>query len=124
MDVKMEFVALLSSGKGTWGQVAGLVKRGQWEKVFLVCTEFAASKIKSFDFSQNAEVVSINFDKPILDVIEDIKKKLRDKFTGMEVSVSLASGEGKEHMALISALLNLPVGVKFVALTKDGIAEF
>jgi len=120
----MEFVALLSSGKGTWGQVAGLVKRGQWEKVFLVCTEFAASKIKSFDFSQNAEVVSINFDKPILDVIEDIKKKLRDKFTGMEVSVSLASGEGKEHMALISALLNLPVGVKFVALTKDGIAEF
>jgi len=120
----MELVALLSSGKGTWGQVAGLIKRGQWEKVFLVCTEFAASKVGGFDFAQNAEIISINFDKPILEVIEDIKKKLSDKFSGMEVSVSLASGEGKEHMALISALLNLPVGVKFVALTKDGVAEF
>ena len=32
-----------------------------------------------------------------------------------------ASGEGKEHMALISALLSLPVGVRFTALTKDGV---
>jgi len=120
----MEFVALLSSGKGTWGQVAGLIKQGTWEKVFLICTEFAGSTIKNFDFSKNAEIIVINFDKPILEVIEDIKKKLSDKFAGMEVSVSLASGDGKEHMALISALLNLPVGVKFVALTKDGVAEF
>ena len=93
--------------------------RGGAEKVLL-----EIMKIKDFDFSQNAEIVSINFDKPILEVIEDIKKKLSDKFSGMEVSLSLASGEGKEHMSLVSALLNLPVGVKFVALTKDGIAEF
>ncbi len=120
----MEFVALLSSGKGTWGQVAGLIKQGTWEKVFLICTEFAGSKIGEFDFSKNAEIIIVDFDKPILEIIEDIKKKLRDKFAGMEIAVSLASGDGKEHMALISALLNLPVGVKFVALTKDGVAEF
>ena len=42
----------------------------------------------------------------------------------MEVAVSIASGDGKEHMALLSALINLPVGIKFVALTKDGVAEF
>ena len=29
----MELVALISSGKGTWGQVSGLIKYGEWEKI-------------------------------------------------------------------------------------------
>jgi len=29
----------------------------------------------------------------------------------------------KEHMALISALLNLPVGIRFAALTKEGVID-
>ena len=120
----MEFVALMSSGKGTWGQVAGIINRGQWEKIFLICSEFAASKIGDFDFSKNATIIKTNFDKPVLEIIDDLKKKLQDKFSGMEVALSLASGEGREHMAVMSALINLPVGIKFVALTKDGVAEF
>jgi hypothetical protein len=35
--------------------------------------------------------------------------------------LSIASGDGKEHMALISSLINLPVGIRFVALTKEGV---
>jgi hypothetical protein len=120
----MELVALLSSGKGTWGQVAGIVKRQQWEKVVLVCSEFAASKIGEFEFARSAIIVKTDFDKPILEVIEDLKKKMQDKFSGMEVALSIASGDGKEHMALLSALINLPVGIKFVVLTKDGVIEF
>lgn len=42
----------------------------------------------------------------------------------MEVALSIASGTGKEHMALISALIDMPVGIKFTALTKDGIIFF
>ena len=37
----MELVALLSTGKGTWGQVAGLCKKGEWEKIVLIGTSFA-----------------------------------------------------------------------------------
>lgn len=120
----VELVALLSSGKGTWGQVAGLINRGDWEKVLLVCSKFASSKIKKFEFSKKAEIITIDFDRPILEVIEELRKKLKGKFVGVEVALSIASGEGKEHMALISALLSLPVGIKFVALTRDGIIEF
>lgn len=120
----MELVALLSSGKGTWGQVAGLINHGSWDKVFLICSKFAKSKINNFEFSKKAEIITINFDKPIKEVIEELKKKLRGKLSGMEIALSIASGEGKEHMALISALINLPVGIKFVALTRDGIIEF
>ena len=120
----MELVALMSSGKGTWGQVAGLIKRGTWEKVFLICSEFAASKIGEFDFANSATIIKTDFDKSTKEIIDDLKKKLSDKFSGMEVALSLASGDGKEHMAVMSALINLPVGIKFVALTKDGVFEF
>jgi hypothetical protein len=119
----MELVALMSSGKGSWGQVAGLVSRGQWEKIFIVCPLYAVSRVKSFDFAQRSEIISVDFDLPIKEVIEDLKKKLNGKFSGMEVALSIASGEGKEHMALISALINLPIGIKFVVLTRDGILE-
>jgi hypothetical protein len=52
---------------------------------------------------------------------KELEDKLRGKIKGTEVALSIASGDGKEHMALISALLAQPVGVRFTALTKDGI---
>lgn len=120
----MEFIALLSSGKGTWGQVAGLINRGSWDNVILICDEFFKSSAHKFDFSKKAEIIAIDFNKTIKEIIENIKEKLKGKIKGTEIALSIASGSGKEHMALISALLQLPTGIKFVALTKDGIIEF
>jgi len=120
----MEFIALLSSGKGTWGQVAGLVNRGNWESIILICDNFFKDSVKKFEFSKKAEIITISFDKTIKETVEEIKEKLKGKIKGIEVALSIASGGGKEHMALISALLQLPVGIKFVALTREGIIEF
>jgi len=116
----MELVAVLSSGKGTWGQVAGLISRGEWDKIILVADDFS----KKFDPGKKAEMIVVDFNKPIIELKEELKKKLKDKLEGMEVALSIASGEGKEHMALISALIDIPVGIKFTALTKDGIIYF
>lgn len=120
----MELIALLSSGKGTWGQVAGVINKGDWDKIILICPEYAKQNLLGFDFSKKAEILSFNFDKPIIELIKEIKDKLKTRITGMEVALSIASGEGKEHMTLISAILQVPVGIKFVALTKEGIFEF
>jgi len=114
----MELVALLSTGKGSWGQVAGLMQKGEWEKVIIVGAEFAKDfyvKDVPFDF------VEFDTNKPLIALKKDFEKKLKGKFDGLEVAVSIASGNGKEHMALQSALLSLPVGIRFTALTKDGV---
>jgi len=114
----MELVALLSTGKGTWGQVAGLIQKGEWEKVIVLGPEFAK------EFTVQGEVFDfIEFDsnKALIPLKKDLEKKLKGKFEGLEVALSIASGNGKEHMALQSALLSLPVGVRFTALTKDGV---
>ena len=113
----MELIALLSKGEGTWAQVSGLMKYGEWDKIILVGSDFA----KDFAHEKKFEFVKIDLDKKLTDLKEEFSKKLKDKFDGMEVALSLASGDGKEHMALVSALINIPVGIRFVALTKDGI---
>lgn len=112
----MELVALLSSGKGTWGQVAGVIKSEEWDSIILVGDSFA----KQFKSEKDFEFIETK-DSHLVELKEDLLKKLKGKIKGTEVALSIASGTGKEHMALISALLNLPVGIRFTALTKDGL---
>lgn len=113
----MELIALLSSGKGTWAQVAGLINQGEWDKAILLGDDFASK----FTSNKKFEFIRIDLEKKLLDLRDEFSKKLKGKIDGTEVALSIASGEGKEHMALISALLSLPVGIRFTALTKDGI---
>lgn len=113
----MELVALLSIGKGSWAQVAGLIKQGEWDNIILVGNEFS----KKFEAGKPSEFIEINLNQPISILKDILVKKLKEKVKGPEVALTIASGEGKEHMALISALLNIPTGIRFVALTKDGI---
>ncbi|MFH1787654.1 MAG: hypothetical protein ABH811_02595 [archaeon] len=115
----MELIALLSTGKGTWAQVSGLMTHGEWEKIILLGGDFA----KDFKHEKEFEFIKIDLDKRIKDLREEFSQKLKGKINGMEVALSLASGDGKEHMALVSALINLPVGVRFAALTKEGVID-
>lgn len=115
----MELVALLSSGQGSWAQVSGLMKYGEWDNIILIGSDFA----KSFTHEKPFEFINVDLNKKIADLREDLLKKLKGKINGTETALSIASGEGKEHMALISALINLPVGIRFAALTKDGVID-
>ena len=115
----MELIALLSSGKGTWAQVSGLMNHGEWDNIILIGDDFA----KDFKHEKRFEFISIKLDKKIKDLQEEFKAKLKGKINGTEVALSIASGDGKEHMALISALINLPVGIRFAALTREGVID-
>ena len=115
----MEFIALLSSGKGTWAQVSGLMKYGEWEKVILLGDDFA----KQFTHDKQFEFIRIDLNKNLKDLKEEFSQKLKGKLNGTEIALSIASGDGKEHMALISALINLPVGIRFAALTREGVVD-
>ena len=119
----MELIALLSTGKGTWGQVAGLISKGQWDKVILVGESYAAEKFEIEDSTCEIEFIDVNFNRDITDIVNELIEKLKPRIKGTEVALSIASGEGREHMALISAILKVPAGIKLVVLTKDGIIE-
>ncbi len=115
----MELIALLSSGKGTWAQVSGLIKYGEWDKIILLGDDFA----KQFTTEKPFEFIRIDLNKKLKDLKDEFMQKLKGKLDGTEVALSIASGDGKEHMALISALINIPVGIRFAALTKEGVID-
>ena len=112
----MELIALLGAGQGTWGQVAGVINHGDWENIILFGDDFA----KQFTLKKDFEFIEIK-STAIMELKDEIMKKLKGKIKGTEVALSIASGDGKQHMALISALLSLPVGIRFTVLTKDGL---
>jgi len=117
---KMELICILSSGKGTWAQVSGLIKHGDWDKIILIGDDFS-SQFQILDKKDKTEFIKVDLKKKLVDLKDELLKKLKDKFDGMEVACSIASGDGKEHMALISALISIPVGIRFTALTKEGV---
>ena len=113
----MELVAFIGDDKQTWGQITGLIKRGEWEKIVLIKTKEA----KEFPDKNNTESIYIDTTQSLTDLKKEITSKVKGKLSGLEVSLSIASGNGKEHMALISALLTLPVGIRFTVFTKNGV---
>lgn len=113
----MELVATLGQDKESWGQVTGLINKGTWDKIFLLKTKSS----EPFPYSENIQVIEIDSSRPLTELKNEILAKLRGRFSEFEACLSIASGTGKEHMALISALLSIPVGIRLVAFTKNGV---
>jgi len=94
----MELLAFLGDDKETWGQVTGLINNGDWDKIIIIDSSKQLTEIKN-----------------------ELMEKLKGKFSQLETCLSIASGNGKEHLAILSALLNLPIGVRLVVFTKKGV---
>jgi len=115
----MELVAFLGDDNKNWGQVTALINRLD------DCDKFILIKSKSspeFPLTSKCKLIEVDTTQPLTDLKEKIQEKLKPELSSsFEVALSIASGTGKEHMAIISALLNIPVGIKMVVYTKDGI---
>jgi len=112
----MELVCFLGKDKENWGQISGLVNKGGWDKIIFVKDK----AVENFP-AENVEVVEINSAKPLIELKNELIEKSRKKVSAFDVGLSIASGSGKEHMAIISALLSIPVGIRLVVFTKQGV---
>jgi len=113
-----ELIACLSEDHGTKLHVERVIDGLEWEKVFIIASEKQVLNTK-----KEAEFILIDLKKTIPKLIEYLKHILKNKITGTEIALNLVSGSGKEHMAILSALLKLGLGIRFVALTKQGVKE-
>jgi len=119
MDLMKTLIALISTGKGTWGHVGRLISE-DWNKIIIVTNEFGREK---FNPTKDVDWIVVNPSMPI----ENIKNAIRDRLPkdiGDEIYVNLISGTGKEHMALLSLLKDIGIDYKFISLTIDGVGYF
>lgn len=114
-------VACVGSGKGTWLHVARLIKEQDWEQIYLVTNQFGKENFKQ-EKPDKTTLILVNENQHLQEMTETIRKELDGKLFG-DTAVNMISGEGKEHMATLSAMLKVGAGIRFVAVTPEGIKE-
>ena len=115
-----DLIACLSSGEKSWRHVSRLVKEQDWNRILIITNDFGKQNFKP---DKSVDFIVVNFQKPVIELINDIQKGLKGKIMDFEVALNLVSGSGKEHMAILSAVLKLGVGIRLMAVTKDGVRE-
>ncbi|MDP3917136.1 MAG: hypothetical protein Q8Q42_02505 [Nanoarchaeota archaeon] len=114
-----ELIAFLSTGKGTWGHVNRIlpgINGETWNNVILLTNDFG---IQNFKQQDGVELVKLETKIGVKELADEIQSKLKDKIKGMEIAVNFVSGDGREHMALISALMKMGIGFRLITLDKD-----
>lgn len=115
-----DLIACLSTGKGTWIPVIKLIQSESWDKIYLIAPAFAPEK---FNVGKPVEFIIVDPEKPLKELHRTICEGLNRKLTGIEVALNLSSGTGKEHMAIISAVLKQGVGIRLVSVNENGGTE-
>lgn len=113
-------IACLSTGKGTWSEVNRVMQSQPWSKIFLITNQFGMEK---FTRTENAEMLLVNENMEINQMIDAIKKSMSGKISDFEVALNLASGSGKEHMAMLEAVLELGLNFRIVTINSSGQLE-
>lgn len=95
-----------------------LINEAEWDRIFIVTTPEIKNKHK---FAKEIIYIIVNPNKHIQYYIEDIRKHLKGFF--LEVGINLVNGTGKDHMALISAVMKAGLSFRLVAVTRKGVEE-
>jgi len=114
-----DLVCCLSTGKGTWVEVARLINNYSWNKVFLITNDFGKEKFTS---DKNVKFTIVDVNKGMEVMKNTIISELKDQVSG-DVAINFISGSGKEHMAMLSALMALGVGMRFVVAVDSDIKD-
>ena len=113
-------IACLSTGKGTWAEVNKIAQSQEWNKVFLITNQFGK---ENYTPGKNMELILVDSfpDTPTTIITEQIKKQLKDKISDFEVALNLASGSGKEHMAVLEAVMQMGLNFRLVTVNRNNV---
>ncbi len=113
-------VACLTTGKGTWGAVSDAMRSADWTKIYIVTNKFGKEK---FTHQKPFEFIEINSDGSLEEIRDSVASGLRGKILDTEAGLNMESGTGKEHMAILSALLRLGLGVRIISSENGKLKE-
>jgi len=114
-------IALISSGKGTWGQVLSVINSYKWDNIYLICNNFSYD---NFKIDPNL-AIKLKFDeKNLIKSFNKISDFFKKNIKDFEVAINLYSGNGMEHMILVSSILKSGLGIRFVYCENKELKEF
>jgi len=116
-----QLIANLGTGKGTWAYLKELIDKYDWETIFLITNHFGAENFavegKEINF------ILIDDRKELSDLVDAISAQLKGRLSITDAAINLVSGTGKEHMALLTAVLNQGIGIRLIGLKHGKVEE-
>lgn len=88
-----------------------------WSRAFLITDQFGKEHFTPNLFT---ELVLVDLTADASQIKEAIRKSLDGKISDFEVALNLASGSGKEHMALLEAVMELGLNFRIVTVDQHG----
>jgi len=106
-------ITCLSKGYGQ--HVLSLIRAHDWDTVFIV------TSIK-VDVPEGVGLILVDENQALQQLVESISQGIKG-VSGFEIAVNLTAGSGKEHMAILSAVLKQGLAVRLVDVGDEGIVE-
>ncbi len=111
-------LACLSTGKGTWSEVTKLMQAQPWTAVYLITNQFGKDNFTVLP--EHVQLLVLNPDADSIEMmVSQITKQLKGKISDFEVALNIVSGSGKEHMALLEAVLELGLNFRLVTMVNN-----
>jgi len=111
-----DLITCLSVGKGTWSEVRSVVEKEDWRKVFMVTNEFGKQKYMPV---KDTEFILVDARRSLRELISTVKEAIKDNVEGTEVGLNITSGSGKEHMAILGAIIESGLSFRLVSIDSD-----
>ncbi len=115
-----KLVAIASFGKGTWAHLIKLCDIEEWERIFIITDDFGLNRFPKKD---NVEFIKVDFKADFEDIKDKVFSALTGKIDDWDVGLNIISGDGKTHMAVLSALLRLGLGIRLVYVKDEDLKE-
>jgi hypothetical protein len=109
-------VTILGTGKGTWVEVHSLLQLNAFDNVILFIDEWAAKEYKNEFKTTVVPMPETGLDQLVDFMKQHIKKE--QHAAEFDIAINIASGTGKQHAALLSALLQLGYGIRLVGFEQ------
>lgn len=110
-------IASLSTGKGTWTEVSKIMQTQPWTKIFLITNQFGAENFTSKPAT--AEFVLIDPNQEVSVITQKVVGQLQGKISDFEIALNMVSGTGKEHMAIVEAVLELGLNFRLITVVNN-----
>jgi len=114
-------ICCLGLGKGTWIPVMNVIKSADWEQLIIITNPFFKDKLPTLEHP-NKKVIAVEEQKSLQELIQMLTQSMNLAFAG-DVALNFFSGSGKEHMAILSAVLRSGCGVRLVEADEKGLHE-
>jgi hypothetical protein len=115
-------ITILGTGKGTWHEVHALLALRAFDSALVFIDDWAA---KSYQNEYGATLNPVPEQATSEQLIELFSERIKQHQTAtgnaaeFDVALNLASGSGKQHAALLAAVLRLGYGVRLVSVENN-----